>query len=121
MECSVLMCKKVFFAAIFIFFISFKSSYSEQFTPGDGVRITFYNISDQISGDFFVQTDGNIQLPYIGLINTVDKNFESIRAEIVTKYGTLYRNPEITVQPLYKIRILGEIQKPGIYYVTGVE
>jgi len=113
--------KKIYFAVVFIFFISFRSSYSQQFTPGDGVRITFYNISDQISGDYFVQTDGNIQLPYLGLINTVDRNFESIRTEIISKYGTLYKNPEITVQPLYKIRILGEIRKPGIYYVTGVE
>lgn len=113
--------KKIYFAVILILFISFKSSYPQQFTPGDGVRITFYNISDQISGDYFVQTDGNIQLPYIGLINTFDRDFESIRTEIISKYGTLYKSPEITVQPLYKIRILGEIQKPGIYYVTGVE
>lgn len=120
MECSDLMYKRIYFVVIFLFFISVKS-YSEQFTAGDGVRITFYNISDQISGDYFVQTDGNIQLPYIGLINIVDKNFESIRTEIIGKYETLYKNPEITVQPLYKIRILGEIQKPGIYYVTGVE
>ena len=113
--------KGIYFALIIIFLLSFKFSYSGQFTPGDGVRITFYNITDQISGDYFVQTDGNIQLPYIGLIKTGERNFEGIRSEIIEKYESLYRNPEITVQPLYKIRILGEIRKPGIYYVTGVE
>lgn len=115
------MCKRTCFAVVIIFFVSFHSVYSQQFTPGDGVRVTFYNISDQISGDYYVQTDGNIQLPYIGLIKTSDRNFETVRAEIISKYESLYKNPEITVQPLYKIRILGEIRKPGIYYVTGVE
>jgi polysaccharide export outer membrane protein len=115
------MCNKTCFAVVFIFFVSFHSAYSQHFTPGDGVRVTFYNISDQISGDYFVQTDGNIQLPYVGLIGTNDRDFESVRAEIISKYESLYKNPEITVQPLYKIRILGEISKPGIYYVTGVE
>jgi polysaccharide biosynthesis/export protein len=115
------MSKKICFAIIFIFLISYQTSYSQQFTPGDGVRVTFYNISDLISGDYYVQTDGNIQLPYIGLIETGDRDFESVRTEIIAKYKSLYKNPEITVQPLYKIRILGEIRKPGIYYVTGVE
>ena len=121
MEYQNVMRKGIYFALIIIFLLSFKFSYSGQFTPGDGVRITFYNITDQISGDYFVQTDGNIQLPYIGLIKTGERNFEGIRSEIIEKYESLYRNPEITVQPLYKIRILGEIRKPGIYYVTGVE
>jgi len=115
------MCKRTCFAVVFIFFLSLHSVYAQQFTPGDGVRVTFYNISDQISGDYYVQTDGNIQLPYIGLIKTSDRNFETVRAEIISRYESLYKNPEITVQPLYKIRILGEIRKPGIYYVTGVE
>lgn len=115
------MYKQIYFVTILFVLVSFKSSHLEQFIPGDGVRITFYNISDKISGDYFVQTDGNLQLPFIGLINTVDRNFENIRKEITTKYENLYKNPELTVQPLYKIRILGEIQKPGIYYVTGVE
>ena len=33
----------------------------------------------------------------------------------------MYRNPELSVQPLYKINILGEVRTPGNYYVTGVE
>lgn len=116
-----LMSNKISFITTFFLIVLCSLLHSEEFIPGDGVRITFYNISDQISGDYFVQTDGNIQLPFIGLVSTVDKNFENIRKEIVASYEKLYKNPEITVQPLYKIRILGEIQKPGIYYVTGVE
>ncbi len=94
---------------------------AQQLNIGDGVRITFFNISDPISGDYFIQADGYIQLPYIGLVEATARNFEDVRQEIVTKYDSLYRNPELTVQPLFKISILGEVKSPGLYYVTGVE
>jgi len=106
---------------LMILFISPKIVTAQKLNPGDGVRIIFYNISDQISGDYFIQEDGYIQLPYIGLINTQDRDFEIIQKEIISKYNSLYRNPELTVQSLYKISILGEVRSPGRYYVTGIE
>ncbi|MHA1231801.1 MAG: polysaccharide biosynthesis/export family protein [Candidatus Helarchaeota archaeon] len=106
---------------LMILFISPKIVTAQKLNPGDGVRIIFYNISDQISGDYFIQEDGYIQLPYIGLINTKDRDFEIIQKEIISKYNSLYRNPELTVQSLYKISILGEVRSPGRYYVTGIE
>jgi polysaccharide export outer membrane protein len=96
-------------------------AFSQQLSPGDGVKLTFYNISDDFSGEYFVQTDWNIQFPYIGSIRVKNRSFGSIRAEIVNKYRGIYRNPEIIIQPLYKINVLGEVGRPGIYYVTGVE
>ncbi len=89
--------------------------------PGDGVRIQFYNIEDATSGDFFIQGNGTIQLPYIGTVQTSNRSFYSVRDEIVEKFEGIYRNPELFVQPLYKIKILGEVQSPGVYFVTGVE
>ena len=97
------------------------NAFSQQLNPGDGVRLTFYNISDAESGDFFVQKDGNIQLPYIGLVQTNNRNFEILQKEILKKYKSIYRDPELTVQPLYKINVLGEVRNPGMYFVTGVE
>ena len=107
----------VFIAVI----LCFTSSFSQTLNLGDGVRITFFNISEAISGDYFVQQDGNVQLPYIGLIPVLERQFTEIQAEIVAKYDSIYRDPELTVQPLYKVNILGEVRTPGIYYVTGVE
>ncbi len=101
--------------------IIFSSVYAQYLDPGDGVRINFYNISDAISGDFFVQQDGNLQLPYIGVILTNSRSYEDIKFEITTKYDSIYKEVELIVRPLYKINVLGEVQNPGIYYVTGVE
>ena len=94
---------------------------AQYLNPGDGVRITFFNISDKISGDYFIQQDRQIQLPYVGLVSTENKAYPAIKAEITEKFDSLYRDPELTVQPLYKINILGEVRSPGYYYVTDVE
>ena len=94
---------------------------AQQLNPGDGVRIQFYNIEDATSGDFFIQQTGAIQLPYIGSVQTANRTFYSVRDEIVEKFKSIYRDPELFVQPLYKIKILGEVESPGVYFVTGVE
>ncbi len=94
---------------------------AQKISPGDGIRIAFYNIAESISGDYYVHNDGFVQLPYLGLINTNDKDFKVIEQEITMRYDSLYKNPDITIQPLFRINVLGEVQKPGLFFVTGVE
>lgn len=95
--------------------------FPQNINPGDGIRISFFNNPDNISGDYFVQKDGTINLPFIGVINCNSRTISSLRAEIQEKYKAIYRNPEITIWPLYKINVLGEVQAPRVYFVTGVE
>jgi len=85
------------------------------------VRLLFFNNSESISGDYYVHNDGLVQLPFLGLINTRGRDFKAIAQEITEKYDSLYKNPELTVQPLFRINVLGEVQKPGLFFVTGVE
>lgn len=94
---------------------------AQQLQLGDGVRLTFYNIDDEISGDYFIMNDGSLQLPYIGIVPTGRSMFPSIQENIITSYKSIYKDPELTVQPLYRVNVLGEVQEPGIYYVTGYE
>jgi len=94
---------------------------AQTLNPGDGVRITFLNITDQITGDYFIQQDGNIQLPFIGLVKTTGIDYSQIKKTIFTKYSDLYKDPALTIQPLLKINILGEVRTPGYYYVTDIE
>jgi protein involved in polysaccharide export with SLBB domain len=95
--------------------------YAQKLHPGDGVRVIFYNVAETITGDYFIQLDGKLQMPYIGLLQGEGREFEEIRTEVVSKYDSLYKNPEITIQPLLRINILGEVRQPGFYYLTGVE
>lgn len=110
------------FLSIFILTISISANlFSQELTPGDGVRITFLNIQDQITGDYYIQQDGNIQLPFIGLVKTTNLDYKEIKKTIFFKYSELYKDPALTIQPLLKINILGEVRTPGYYYVTDVE
>jgi protein involved in polysaccharide export with SLBB domain len=96
-------------------------AYSQNLNPGDGIRISFFNNPDNISGDYFIQKDYSIQFPFIGAIQAKEKSFKNIRVEIIEKYKSIYHNPELTALPLYKINVLGEVHTPRVYFVTGVE
>ena len=95
--------------------------FSQELNPGDGVRITFLNIQDQITGDYYIQQDGNIQLPFIGIVKTTNIDYKSIKKTIFSKYTELYKDPALTIQPLFRINVLGEVRTPGYYLVTDVE
>ncbi|MFX0134046.1 MAG: polysaccharide biosynthesis/export family protein [Candidatus Hodarchaeota archaeon] len=113
--------KKVAFMIILLIFYFPRIILSQYLNPGDGIRLIFFNNPDNVSGDYFVQKDLTIQLPFIGFIETKDRLIDSVRIEIFYKYESIYRNLELTVLPLYKINVLGEVNAPGVYYVTGVE
>lgn len=107
---------------LFTFFLILNSFYFEieaqKLNPGDGVRIIFLDIADPITGDYYIQPDSKLQLPYIGVISTLNKQFAVLENEIHSKYDSLYRNPELNILCLFKINILGEVYKPGYYYVS---
>ena len=113
-------CCLIFFF-LTLYFFSPDSTSAQRLQLGDGVRLIFYNIEDSVSGDYFVMQDWTLQLPYIGLVDVRDRGFEILRDSIIQSYETIYREPELTVQPLFRINILGEVQNSGIYYVTGFE
>lgn len=108
---------------ILIFFSTFficvsLISYAQKINPGDGIRISFLDIKDVTTGDYYIQPNGLINLPLIGIINTNNKDFEEIKAEIVSRYSSLYKDPQLSVNALFKINILGEVKNPGFYYVS---
>ena len=95
--------------------------YAQELNPGDGVRITFLDIKDDISGDYYIQSSGFIQLPFIGIINTTNRDFKDIKAQIEFRYDSLYRQPILTVNALFRINVLGEVRNPGFYFITEME
>jgi polysaccharide export outer membrane protein len=97
------------------------NSYAQELNPGDGVRITFLDIQDEISGDYYIQPNGYIQLPFIGIINTTNRDFKDYKAQIEFRYDSLYRKPVLTVNALYRINVLGEVTNPGFYFITEME
>ncbi len=97
------------------------NSIAQTLKPGDGIRLTVYNIEDKLTGDYFVTEEGTIRLPYLGKFDVKDTFFPVLKEKIIAKYDSIYKNPEMTVQPLFRVSIIGEVNKPGVYYVTGFE
>ena len=109
----------ILFATLFIF-ISL-NSYAQVLHHADGVRISFLDIDDVITGDYYIQPNGLISLPIIGFINTINKDFKEIKSEIEFRYDSLYKDPQLSVNALFRINILGEVRAPGFYYVSDYE
>ncbi len=107
---------------IIAFVLAFSANtFAQILKPGDGIRLTVYNIEDKVNGDYFVTEEGTIRLPYLGKFDAKDTFFPVLKEKIIAKYDSIYKNPEMTVQPLFRVSIIGEVNKPGVYYVTGFE
>jgi protein involved in polysaccharide export with SLBB domain len=109
----------ILFATLCIF-ISL-NLYAQELNPGDGIRISFLDIEDVITGDYYIQPNGLINLPQIGIINTSKKDFKEIKSTIEFRYDSLYKDPHISANALFRINILGEVTNPGFYYVSDSE
>lgn len=109
----------ILFAILWIFLSL--NSFAQKINPGDGIRVSFLEIKDVTTGDYYVQPNGLINLPLIGIVNTNNKDFTEIKSEIVSRYRSLYKDPQLSVNALYKINILGEVRNPGFYYVSDDE
>ena len=109
----------IFFTTLCIF-VSL-NSFAQRINPGDGIRISFLDIQDVITGDYYIQPNGLINLPIIGAINTSNKDFNVIKSEIESRYDSLYKDPHLSVNALFRINILGEVRNPGFYYVSDSE
>ena len=106
---------------IFLSILNCNNSLAQELNPGDGIRVTFLDITDEISGDYFIQPDGVFHLPFIGIIDANARDFKDIKVEIINSYNSLYKNPKMTIHALFRINVLGEVNNPGFYYVTDVE
>ncbi len=111
--------KRLFLGVLVLFLLFNIAGEAQTLHPGDGVKLIFYNISDSISGEYYIQEDGNIALPYLGNIIAANRNIDSLKQEIFSKYSNIYRNPELTILPIVRVNIFGEVNKPGYYYASG--
>jgi protein involved in polysaccharide export with SLBB domain len=84
--------------------------------PGDVVRVEIWREKD-LSGEFPVDVDGVVILPLIGEKRVTGVDVRVLRRQLEDDYRTLVRNPSITIIPLRRINVLGEVRQPGIFNV----
>jgi len=67
-----------------------------------------------------VDKEGNIELPLIGKVNVAGLTLSAAKDTLITHFKIFLDNPVIVLKKLsFKISLLGEFNKPGLYYVPN--
>ena len=74
-----------------------------------------------IAGKFLVQEDGSCYLPILGKVDVQGKTGSQLQEELTKAYSKFYQEPQITVEPMYRVYVTGEVRMPREYYITGSE
>jgi protein involved in polysaccharide export with SLBB domain len=84
--------------------------------PGDVIRITIWREED-LNGEFQIDENGTVILPLLGEKRVAGIAFRNLREMLTDEYRVHLRNPSITITPLRRINVLGEVNQPGLYAV----
>ncbi|GAC1651993.1 MAG: hypothetical protein NVS4B3_13570 [Gemmatimonadaceae bacterium] len=82
--------------------------------PGDVLKIAVYR-DKEISGDYLIDSRGFLQMPGVGVITAAGLDPAQVTDRIrqgLIKRG--FESPEIAVQPLVRVSVLGEVRTPAL-------
>jgi len=82
--------------------------------PGDVVKIQVYQHAD-LSGEFPVDENDNLLFPVMGEFNVRGMSVQELRSRIREELGRLFTQPYVAVIPLFRVAVLGEVVRPGLY------
>jgi protein involved in polysaccharide export with SLBB domain len=84
--------------------------------PGDLIRIDVWG-QEEYSGQFQVDEAGLIHYPVIGTIDASAMTLDALRDTLRAGLEQIFTNPFITITPLFRIAVLGQVRTPGLYTV----
>ena len=103
--------------------------FNQNFSSGQILQYSLpsNNAPDQsqtsVSGPtYVVDSQGNIEFPVIGKINTENKTTEELRDILKKEISKYVLNPQVSVRNTnYKITVLGEVNRPGTYNIPEAQ
>lgn len=84
--------------------------------PGDIIRINVWG-RNEYSGQYQVDETGAIHYPILGEIDTREMTVAALRERVRRGLEDLFTNPFVTITPLFRIGVLGQVRNPGLYTV----
>jgi polysaccharide biosynthesis/export protein len=85
--------------------------------PGDALDIRVWP-SAELSGEFPIEDTGMVHLPLLGAVRAVGIPISQLREELRSGYAQSMQSPVISVTPMFRVTVTGEVQRPGIQIVT---
>jgi polysaccharide export outer membrane protein len=90
------------------------SSEQAVLTPGDSVRIVVWR-KPEFSGDFVVAPNGTITHPLFRSVQVAGVPFATAEANLRRFLARFEYNPEFVIEPLIRVAISGEVERPLVY------
>ncbi len=122
----------VFLSLAFVLLAAYRLGFAqytateERLLPGDAIRVQIWQMfkSPQASGsipnlngDYVLDPNGDIFMPYVGLIHIAGKTPGEIGTLIKEKYAAFLTEPFIYVRPLMRVTVRGAVARPGSYRI----
>ena len=85
--------------------------------PGDGLKIAVWR-EKELSGEYLIDARGLVQIPGLGDIVVAGLTPMEVKerlSEQLVRRGIV--SPEISVQPVIRVSVLGEVRSPGLLSV----
>jgi polysaccharide export outer membrane protein len=83
--------------------------------PGDVLRIVVFR-DKELSNEYPIDARGYVQIPGLGVIQAAGLNptevTDRLRLALIERG---FARPEISVQPLIRVSVLGEVRSPNVY------
>lgn len=86
----------------------------DQLRPGDPVRIKVWR-EPELSGDFVVTPEGALDHPRFDTVKVVGVPLRVARERLKNFLATEFSNPLLTVEPLLRVAVQGEVRQPSLY------
>jgi protein involved in polysaccharide export with SLBB domain len=93
---------------------------AETLRPGDLLRVSVWPDAE-LSGEFPVETDGMVYLPFLGGVQVTGVPVDQLRREIREGFQSAQRNAVVAVTPLYRVGVTGSVRQPGAYLVPPTD
>jgi protein involved in polysaccharide export with SLBB domain len=84
--------------------------------PGDAIRLAFWREPD-FNGDYPVDENGSVVLPILGYRRVTDISPADLKERLLGEYREQLRNQDVQIILLRRVRILGAVHDPGLYFV----
>lgn len=88
--------------------------------PGDVIRIQVWDQrgpQNSLSGEFPIDENYNLLFPLLGELSVRNMSVQELRARIREELARLFAQPYVAVVPLFRVAVLGEVMRPGLYSV----
>jgi protein involved in polysaccharide export with SLBB domain len=85
--------------------------------PGDVLEIVVWG-AEELSNKFLIDARGYVQIPGLGEVRAAGLSPVEVKAglrQALVQRG--YANPELSLQPLIRVYVLGEVRQPGLQLV----